>query len=189
MLRPAVFLDRDDTLIVNSDLPAPPPPANPGDIISPDDVRPLPGAVEACAQLRDAGYALVVITNQGVVARGGIDIDALGAIHERLHDVFTDAHGSRLLDAIYACPYHPRGSVEPFAREHPWRKPAPGMILAAADTLSIDLARSWLVGDAARDIDAGMAAGISPDRCLRVGPDGEMPTVAEAAAHIKSATS
>lgn len=183
-MRPAVFLDRDDTLIANRDLPAPPPPATRGDLTDPLLVRAEPGAVEACAALRSAGFALVVVTNQGVVARGGLSVAGLDAVHDALVAAFTHPKHGVLLDAVLACPMHPSGRVEEWRGEHPWRKPAPGMLMASAHDLNLDLERSWLVGDAERDVAAGIAAGLAPARALRIGPGAPWPTLAAAAEHI-----
>jgi D-glycero-D-manno-heptose 1,7-bisphosphate phosphatase len=90
-------------------------------------------------------------------------------INDRVRQLFTSpGSASSLIDAVYACPWHPKGNVPEFTREHHWRKPQPGMILAAAGDLGLDLSRSWLIGDADRDIQAGIAAGLSPDRCLMI---------------------
>jgi histidinol phosphatase-like enzyme len=106
-----------------------------------------------------------------VVARGGITVSQMNTINDRVRELLTLPTGKRsLIDAVYSCPWHPGGRVPEFAREHPWRKPQPGMILAAASDLAIDLSRSWLIGDGERDIRAGLAAGIAPERCLRIGP-------------------
>lgn len=165
----AVFLDRDDTLIECNGLPPPPPPAAPGDLTDPALVRLLPGVLEACAAMKNAGYALVVVSNQGVVARGGATVQRVEEVNRRVGELLS-VHGQPLIDRFYFCPYHPRGTVPEFAHEHPWRKPAPGMITAAAADLGLDLAASWLIGDAERDIQAGIAAGLDPARCLRIGP-------------------
>ncbi|RMH23429.1 MAG: HAD-IIIA family hydrolase, partial [Planctomycetota bacterium] len=157
-MRPAVFLDRDDTLIeCRSVTPD-------GDLGDPARVRLRPGVAEGVRALKDAGYALVVVSNQGGVARGRYtphDVDRVNARVNRL------LHGA--IDAFRFCPYHPRGVVPQYTREHPWRKPAPGMILDAAEALSLDLARSWMVGDAARDCQAGRAAGC---RTVLIDPSG-----------------
>jgi len=171
-MHPAVFLDRDDTLIEANSLPSPPPPAAAGDLVDPALVRLLPGALEACTRLHAAKFTLIIISNQGVVARGGLTIAGVERVNDAVRALLPG-----LIDAVYFCPYHPRGTVEPYAREHPWRKPNPGMILAARDELNIDLARSWLVGDAARDIEAGIAAGIAANRCLRIGTDQPIPSL------------
>lgn len=226
-MRPAVFLDRDDTLIENRTLC--PPPLHPGDLCDPARVRPIPGAPEACSLLHQAGFALIVVSNQGLVARGHgtiADVEAtntrmvelfeshlhschrgrfdLGAPGARQHDKPTqrreyDKHQHEhdsaspprhppLFTAIYACPYHPQGTVPPYNREHPWRKPAPGMILHAAATHGINLTRSWMIGDSQRDIDAALAAGIPPPRCLRIGEGQQFPDLLAAARHILAAT-
>lgn len=166
-MRPAVFLDRDDTLIANRSLPTPPG-QQPGDLADPARIMLLPGAHRACQLLKDAGFALVIVTNQGVVARGGATIEQVHATNDRVCALLAGESGSSLIDAVYCCPYHPQGSVAAYTREHPWRKPAPGMILAAADDLQLDLARSWLIGDAPRDRQAGIAAGLDPARCLLI---------------------
>ncbi len=173
-MRPAVFLDRDDTLIDNA-----------GDLADPSLVRLLPGALEACERLAGAGLTLVVVSNQGVVARGGGTLRDVEATNDRVRALLTPPHARRpLAEAFYFCPFHPRGTVERFASEHPWRKPAPGMILAAADELGLDLPRSWFVGDAERDIRAAIAAGIPPPRAILIGRDRPFADLAAVAAHV-----
>ncbi len=173
-MRTAVFLDRDNTLIDNA-----------GDLADPSLVRLLPGAFGACERLAGAGFTLVVVSNQGVVARGGGSLREVEATNDRVRALLTPPHARRTLaEAFYFCPYHPLGTAERFASEHPWRKPAPGMILAAADELALDLARSWFVGDAERDIRAATAAGIPPPRALLIGPDRPLAGLAAAAEHI-----
>lgn len=172
--RPAVFLDRDDTLIVNRALepPQPRPPCwQPGDLADPARVQLVPHALDACRRLKRAGFVLVVVTNQGIVARGGASHDDVRRTNEALCAQLHD-RGEPLIDAVYVCPYHPLGSVPDLAREHPWRKPAPGMMLTAARELGLDLTRSWVIGDAERDAAAGRAAGIAADRCLVLGSAG-----------------
>lgn len=185
-MRPAVFLDRDDTLIACRSLRAPPPPARPGDLVDARQVELLPGVDEALARLAAAGFSLVVVSNQGVVARGGATLVQVEAVNERLREVIREQAGVEL-DGIYFCPFHPGPfdgeveSVRSFRREHPWRKPAPGMILAASHELGLDPARSWLVGDGQRDIEAGIAGGLPPHRCLRIGDDSELSDLSAAA--------
>lgn len=146
--RPGVFLDRDDTLIHCSDV------TPDGDLGDPALVRLLPGAEQAVGRLKEAGFALVVVTNQGGVARGKYGLGDVDRVHDRINALL----GGRI-DAFRVCPFHPKGTVSEFAREHPWRKPSPGMLLDAARALGLDLARSWLVGDKDRDCEAGRAAG------------------------------
>lgn len=173
-LRPAVFLDRDDTLIANREVTAGS--ASPGDLFDPALVRLNPGVGPGLRLLREEGFVLVCVTNQGAVARGVCGLDAVIATNARLRACIRQEAGEGVdLDAVYFCPYHPHGTVAPWNTEHPWRKPAPGMFLQAADDLRLDLARSWAIGDAYRDIEAAIAAGIDPIRTLLVG-DGPGPT-------------
>jgi D-glycero-D-manno-heptose 1,7-bisphosphate phosphatase len=167
-LRPAVFLDRDDTLIVNRAITAPT--AHPGSLYDPALVRLMPGAAEACRVLKGAGFALVVVTNQGAVARGECTIAQVEATNARVRDVVREEAGVEL-DGIYYCPYHPKGTAAPWSMEHPSRKPQPGMLLAAARELGLDLAASWMIGDAQRDIEAALAAGIPPAQTIILGEE------------------
>ncbi|MCC7191800.1 MAG: HAD family hydrolase [Phycisphaeraceae bacterium] len=143
----AVFLDRDNTLIHND-----------GDLGDPDLVRLVQGASSAVASLRGLGYKIVVITNQGGVARGKYSESDVEAVNQRLADQIKSTSGS-IIDRFYYCPYHPEGTVERYRREHPWRKPDCGMILQAAKDLQLDLAQSWTIGDQMRDVEAGAKAG------------------------------
>ncbi|MFM7799031.1 MAG: D-glycero-alpha-D-manno-heptose-1,7-bisphosphate 7-phosphatase [Planctomycetota bacterium] len=148
-VRRAVFIDRDGTIILND-----------GDLGDPERVELLPGAASAMRSLRQSGYALVVVTNQGGVARGRYDEAAVHATHERLEQVLRRETGlGAVVDAFYFCPFHPEGTVERYCREHPWRKPAPGMLLEAAREHALDLGASWMIGDQERDAQAGAAAG------------------------------
>jgi D,D-heptose 1,7-bisphosphate phosphatase len=148
---PAVFIDRDNTLIVND-----------GDLGDPGRVRLVEGAAEGLRRLRAAGFRLVVVSNQGGVARGAFTEADVESVHRRIAGLLADATGrDDLIDAFYYCPFHPQGTVEAYRREHPWRKPQPGMLLAAASALDLDLPSSWLIGDQPRDVAAGRAAGCS----------------------------
>ena len=148
-MRSAVFLDRDNTIL-----------ANDGDLGDPESVRLLAGAADGIASLRRAGFVLVVVTNQGGVARGRYDEAAVHAVHRALENRLRRAAAiDRAIDLYLHCPYHPDGTVAHYRRDHPWRKPAPGMLLAAAAALDIDLSASWMVGDAPRDLEAGRQAG------------------------------
>ncbi|MCC6675855.1 MAG: HAD-IIIA family hydrolase [Phycisphaerales bacterium] len=178
-MRPTVFLDRDDTLIDNKDATAHTP--TPGDLLDPALVRLLPGAGEACARLQQPGLQLVVITNQGGVAQGLCTLQQVEAVNDRLRQLLR-GFGVELA-GIYYSPNRPppAGIVPRFSTPHPWRKPGPGMLLAAAADLNLDLPRSWCIGDAPRDVEAGVAAGLSPHRCLRIGPGLPLADLAAAA--------
>lgn len=166
LLRPAVFLDRDDTLVANRDLGGAL--LYPGDLYEPSLVRFLPGVVDGVRQLRRAGFVLVCITNQGAVARGHCTIEQVVATNRRLRELMTAEAGVDL-DAIYFCPFHPKGAVAPWNSEHDWRKRRPGMLKQAAADLGVDLARSWMIGDAERDIEAALAASLPLEQTILVG--------------------
>jgi D,D-heptose 1,7-bisphosphate phosphatase len=146
MSNKAIFLDRDDTLI-----------EDPGYINHPDQVKLLDGVAEALAELKVMGYKLVVVTNQSGVARGIITEDALNKIHDRLMQLLAEK--GIFLDRIYYCPYHPDGVIPKYRKESNWRKPNPGMLLAAAEQMDIDLSQSWCIGNSSRDVEAGVQAG------------------------------
>jgi D-glycero-D-manno-heptose 1,7-bisphosphate phosphatase len=141
--RPAIFLDRDDTLI--EDVPY---------LSDPAALRFLPGAVDALVRLRRAGFARVLATNQSGIGRGLFTEDQLKEIHDEL-ELRLAARGASL-DAIYYCPTAPDDGAGP---QCPDRKPAPGMLLRAAADLGLDLGASWMVGDKMSDVLAGLNAG------------------------------
>jgi D-glycero-D-manno-heptose 1,7-bisphosphate phosphatase len=148
MKRPAVFFDRDNTLIVSD-----------GYLGDPDKVVLMDGAADAIARARQLGFATVIVSNQSGVARGMFEEDAVHAVNERLDEMLRDQNEHAIIDRHEFCPYHPEATVERYRQDSDLRKPKAGMILRAADALALDLERSWLVGDAPRDIEAGKAAG------------------------------
>jgi D-glycero-D-manno-heptose 1,7-bisphosphate phosphatase len=143
--RPALFLDRDGTLNVDT-----------GYVDRPDRVHLLPGAAAAVARARARGFLVVVISNQSGIGRGYFDAAALEAVNARLRELLAGDDPGAVLDALYVCPHAP-----PVPGQAPCdcRKPAPGLILRAAREHGIDLARSWMVGDKPDDVAAGRAAG------------------------------
>ena len=148
MKRPAVFFDRDNTLIVSD-----------GYLGDPSKVVLVDGAADAVARARSLGYAVIVFSNQSGVARGLFSEDDVHRVNARVDEMLLDQNPSAVIDRHEFCPYHPEGTVEPYAKESELRKPKPGMILQAAEKLALDLSRSWVVGDAPRDIESGKAAG------------------------------
>jgi D-glycero-D-manno-heptose 1,7-bisphosphate phosphatase len=142
----AIFLDRDDTII-----------EDPGYISNPDQVKLIPSAAGALADLRKMGYKIVVVSNQSGIARGLITEQALAQIHERLKQLL--AQQNVYLDRIYYCPFHPDGVIQKFRKDSDLRKPKPGMLLTAAKEMSIDLENSWMIGNDYKDIAAGKSAG------------------------------
>lgn len=142
--RPVVFLDRDGTLIEDADY-----------LADPEGVVLLPGAVEALARFRDAGWAAVVVTNQSGIARGLYGEADYRAVARRLEAMLA-AEGVPVAATLH-CPHHPDHSG-PCA----CRKPAPGLLLAAVRALGLDLGRAVMVGDKVSDLQAGAAVGARP---------------------------
>ena len=143
--KPAVFLDRDGTLIEHVHY-----------LCDPGEVRILPGAALALKKLRHAGFAVVLVTNQSAIGRGMLTEDRLEQIHTEMRRQLAACGAT--IDAIYHCPVAPAGDDRSVV-EHPDRKPGPGMLLRAADDLELDLAASWMVGDLISDVLAGLNAG------------------------------
>jgi D-glycero-D-manno-heptose 1,7-bisphosphate phosphatase len=146
--QPAVFVDRDDTLI-----------ADPGYLRDPEQIRILPGVPDALKRLRDAGLAVVIVTNQSGVARGFLTEEELQTVHEHLQEQLAEKGAA--VDAIYYCPFLDgrEAVVEKYRQDSEMRKPRPGMLMKAAADLRLDVSRSWMIGDSVRDIQAGRAAG------------------------------
>jgi len=135
---PAVFLDRDDTLILDT-----------GYCSDPDDVQLLPGAREGIGSLRAAGFKLVIVTNQSGIGRGFLTENDFWAVQARLETLL----GPNQIDGTYFCPDTPdKATIR--------RKPAPGMLLEAARDLELDLGASFMIGDKELDVEAGINAGV-----------------------------
>lgn len=145
MDRKAVFLDKDGTLL--QDVPY---------NVDPEQIRFTPKAPEGLRLLHDAGYQLIVITNQSGVARGYFPEIALVTVEQCLRERFAAIEVS--LAGFYYCPHHPDGIVAPYAIECDCRKPQPGLLKQAADEQQLSLPRSWFIGDILHDIEAGRAA-------------------------------
>lgn len=141
-LNKAIFLDRDGTINVEKDY-----------LINPADLVLLPGAGEALRRGQEAGFLLIVVTNQSGVARGYFTASAVEDLHDHLqNELFS--FGVRI-DAFYLCPHHPEHGDGPCH----CRKGEPGMLLQAARDHRIDLAASWMIGDKLSDVEAGINAG------------------------------
>ncbi len=142
----AIFLDRDDTIIEDT-----------GYINSAEQVKLLPAVAQALVELRKMGYKLIIVSNQSGIARGLLTEQALAQIHERLKQLLAEHNA--YLDRIYYCPYLPDGVIGKYRKDSDWRKPKPGMFLTAAKEMKINLAESWMIGNAYIDVAAGKAAG------------------------------
>ena len=143
----AVFLDRDGTLLDEL-----------GYLARAEDVRLYPGAAAALRRLRDAGFLLVVVTNQSGIARGLFGAAELARVHARLADELEK--GGARLDLVLHCPHHPDHGEPPLRARCACRKPEPGLFLEAARRLALDLEQSWSIGDSARDVEAARRAGV-----------------------------
>jgi len=143
-LRPCLFIDKDGTLIENV-------PYN----VDPALLRFMPGAGEALARLQRAGVALVIVTNQSGLARGHFTRAQFALLQQVLQQRLRDECGVTLLD-VELCPHAPDAQGRPACL---CRKPAPGMLIRAAQRHGLDLARSWMVGDTLDDVEAGHRAG------------------------------
>jgi D-glycero-D-manno-heptose 1,7-bisphosphate phosphatase len=142
-LSPAVFIDRDGTIMEDTDY-----------CCDPKDVRIFPGVVEALRSLKSRGFKLIIITNQSGIGRGLFTLDQYRAVESEV----LRQLGGDLLDATYYCPHVP-------GQHSKFRKPAPGMVLEAARDHRIDVSRSFLIGDKEVDVECAHNAGV---RAVRV---------------------
>jgi D-glycero-D-manno-heptose 1,7-bisphosphate phosphatase len=146
-VRRAAFLDRDG--VVNVDR---------GYVHRWEDFSFAPGAVDAMRRLREAGYLLVIVTNQSGIARGMYSEADYQALTTRMRAALKEAGAE--VAAVFHCPHHPDGTVPALRRACDCRKPQPGMLLEAARTLGLSMPDSVLVGDKPSDIEAAQAAGV-----------------------------
>lgn len=146
---PAAFLDRDGVLIEDSGYPH-----------RPEHLKLIPGAAAAVRRMNQGGYRTVIVTNQSGVARGMFSEAQMNAFNDFL--VARLAEDGAIIDAVYAAPFHP-DAVEARYRhpDHPDRKPNPGMLLRAIAEHDLDPARSFIIGDQKRDLQAGERAGVA----------------------------
>jgi D-glycero-D-manno-heptose 1,7-bisphosphate phosphatase len=144
--QPAIFLDRDGT--INEDI---------GYASHPDELNIYSFAAEAIRLINDAGFKVIVVTNQSGIARGLYDERMLSTIHEKLIGEL-EREGARI-DAVYYCPHHPRIGNEIYKQDCLCRKPQTGMLDQAAEEHGIDLAESFVIGDKASDINLATNAG------------------------------
>jgi len=143
---PAIFLDRDGTLNVEVD-----------HLCRPEDVILVPGAAKAIFSLNEKNIPVIVITNQSGIGRGIFGWSDYQAVMEKIRELLA-CSGAHIDDA-YVCPFHQDALDEYRHKDHPDRKPNPGMILSAAAKWNIDLERSWMIGDKEIDMGAGRNAG------------------------------
>jgi D-glycero-D-manno-heptose 1,7-bisphosphate phosphatase len=147
---PAIFLDRDGVLIENR-----------SDYVRDwSQVKIIPEAIRGLSLAPVRKYKVVIVTNQSVVGRGLILLETAHEINQRLISLIRNQGGQ--IDGVYMCPHKPEDGCS-------CRKPLPGLLLQAARDLSLDLQRSWMIGDAWSDVQAGEAAGMRGTILLRTG--------------------
>lgn len=161
--QPALFLDRDGVIIENC----------PHYVRRWEDVAFFPQALAALARIRRSPYKIILVTNQSAVGRGILTWETAVALNERIVDVVRQHHGR--VDAVYLCPDAPDA-------ETGCRKPKPGMLLQAAREHHLDLSRSYMIGDALSDVQAGRAAGVRAAILLLTGRGREQAALPAAAA-------
>jgi D-glycero-D-manno-heptose 1,7-bisphosphate phosphatase len=193
MMRRAVFLDRDGTInamVYHPEFGLVDSPANP------DEFRLLPGAAEAVQRINAMQILAVVVSNQPGIAKGKMTPTLLAATNEKMEQDL--AQSGAHLDAVSYCLHHPDAVNPAYRQACSCRKPQPGLLLAAAEDLHIDLHASFMVGDGITDVLAGQAAGVTTfflgsgkcDACremerLGAAPDYIVPSLVEAVARIQ----
>ncbi len=145
--RPALFLDRDGTINVDTGYPR-----------DPDEMVLLPAILPVIRAANEANIPVVIVSNQSGIARGLLDWTDFAAVNARLLDLL--AGQGCAIAMVLACAYHESGRPPLGVADHPMRKPNPGMLLKAAERLGLDLIRSVIVGDKPSDIEAGRRAGL-----------------------------
>ena len=146
--RAALFLDRDGAVVDEVNY-----------LHRPQDVRIIPGAIDVIRRANTHAIPVIVITNQAGIGRNYYSWDHFIAVQETI--VAALVAGQARIDAVFACPHHADARPPYTHPDHPARKPNPGMMLMARDTLGVVLERSWIVGDRAIDVRAGRNAGLA----------------------------
>ena len=148
-MRRAVFLDRDGTINVEKEY-----------LSRAEEFQFIPGAPWAIRRLNDAGFLVIVVTNQSGIGRGYYDEGALELLHRHMDEELA-CYGA-IVDAYYFCPHHPQHGIGDYGKECACRKPLPGMLLQAAKDFPLDLTASYIIGDKIADVEAGLKAGCRP---------------------------
>ena len=145
----AVFLDRDGTINIEKDY-----------LYKIEDFEFISGVVESIKKLKQAGYLVIVVTNQSGVARGYFSLDDVTRLHEHIQKQLAAAGTG--IDAFYVCPHHPEKGQGEYLKKCDCRKGQPGLLVRAGADLGLDLQKSFMIGDKIADIEAGENAGCQP---------------------------
>ena len=151
------FLDRDGVIIEDEDY-----------LADPSKVRLCPGCAEAFRKIRNAGYRMIVLSNQSGIARGYFTFDDVKAVERRIEEILSEQNAP-CPDAWYYCPHHPKGVVEEYRKECDCRKPKPGLFLQAGKDFDADFGGSFMIGDKISDLQAAFAAGCSGGALVMTG--------------------
>lgn len=157
-MKKAVFLDRDGVINVDS-----------GYVHTIDEFEYIEGVFEACRELKQQGYLLVLVTNQAGIARGYYSEDDFQLLTEWMDWNFADKGVD--FDGIYYCPHHPEKGLGEYKQDCDCRKPKPGMLVSAQQFLKIDMSQSVMVGDKADDMHAAIAAEVPTRILVRTGKE------------------
>ena len=152
----ALFLDRDGAIVEEVNY-----------LHRAEDISFIPGAIEVIRKSNELGIPVIIVTNQAGIGRQYYNWSHFIDVQKRLQTEIFDAGGH--IDAVFACPHHIDARAPFDDDDHPWRKPNPGMLLAAAELMDIDLSGSWIAGDRAGDLRAGLNAGCAGGIHLQTG--------------------
>jgi D-glycero-D-manno-heptose 1,7-bisphosphate phosphatase len=144
--RPALFLDRDGAIVEEVNY-----------LHRPEDVALIPGAIDVIRQANELNIPVIIVTNQAGIGRDYYGWPHFMDVQKKILTLLSYAGSA--IDAVFACPYHTDASPPYFHKNHPWRKPNPGMLITAQELMEIDLGASWVAGDRSSDLQAGFNAG------------------------------
>jgi D-glycero-D-manno-heptose 1,7-bisphosphate phosphatase len=154
--RPALFLDRDGAMVEEVNY-----------LHRPEDVDFIPGAIDVIRKANELNLPVIIVTNQAGIGRQYYNWDHFIAVQKEILTQVFDAGAH--IDAVFACPHHSDARAPYFHKDHPWRKPNPGMLKQAEKLMAVDLSHSWIVGDRAGDVRAGLNAGCAGGIHLQTG--------------------
>ena len=153
---PVLFLDRDGAIVEEVNY-----------LHRPEDIDFIPGAIEVIRKANQLEIPVVIVTNQAGIGRQYYNWSHFIEVQKKILTVLFDEGAS--IDGVFACPHHIDARAPYFHKDHPWRKPNPGMLLAAQDQMGVDLGGSWIAGDRAGDVRAGLNAGCAGGVHLQTG--------------------
>jgi len=154
--RPALFLDRDGVIVEEVNY-----------LHRPEDVLLIPGTIETIRCANEKNIPVIIVTNQAGIGRRKYDWYNFADVQDKIFELLIVNNVN--IDAVFACPHHIEAHAPYFHKNHPWRKPNPGMLEAANKLMKINLSKSWIVGDKSSDLEAGLNAGCAGGAHVRTG--------------------